>query len=324
MSRLELRPFAEEDVAPAGVLLAARHRRQRQCEPLLAGHFEEPAAAQRQVAALWSAADVAGSVAVTQGRVVGFLLGAPKGVAEWGPNMWVEAAGHAVDGDAEMIRDLYGLAASRWVEEGRTAHYVVVPVSEPTWVDAWFHVGFGLQHVHAIREAAAVGSPEPVEGVVIRRSRQEDIPALAALDLELPAHQAQSPVFSAGVVPTLAEAEAEWVDALDDSAFAAFTAEQAGAVLGAAVGCSIEKSSTHIGLSRADDAGFLGWAVVSPEARGRGVGRALAETVISWAAAAGYRSVVTDWRATNLLSSRTWPRLGFRPTFLRLHRVVGY
>jgi hypothetical protein len=36
----------------------------------------------------------------------------------------------------------------------------------------------------------------------------------------------------------------------------------------------------------------------------------------------GYRTAVTDWRATNLLSSRTWPRLGFRPTFLRLFRSI--
>jgi hypothetical protein len=34
--------------------------------------------------------------------------------------------------------------------------------------------------------------------------------------------------------------------------------------------------------------------------------------------------VVTDWRVTNLLSSRTWPRLGFKESFLRLHRLVGY
>ena len=38
--------------------------------------------------------------------------------------------------------------------------------------------------------------------------------------------------------------------------------------------------------------------------------------MLDWAAAEGYAVVVTDWRATNLLSSRTWPKLGFRPTFL--------
>lgn len=32
--------------------------------------------------------------------------------------------------------------------------------------------------------------------------------------------------------------------------------------------------------------------------------------------------VVTDWRMTNLPSSRAWPRLGFRPTFHRLFRAI--
>ena len=40
--------------------------------------------------------------------------------------------------------------------------------------------------------------------------------------------------------------------------------------------------------------------------------------------AGGYGCVATDWRVTNLLSSRTWPRLGFAESFLRLHRLVGY
>jgi hypothetical protein len=46
--------------------------------------------------------------------------------------------------------------------------------------------------------------------------------------------------------------------------------------------------------------------------------------VLGWAGEAGYRSVVTDWRVTNLLSSRAWPALGFRPSFFRLHRLVGH
>ncbi|MGZ4469994.1 MAG: GNAT family N-acetyltransferase, partial [Nocardioidaceae bacterium] len=89
-------------------------------------------------------------------------------------------------------------------------------------------------------------------------------------------------------------------------------------------GCALEKSRNHQGPNRPEHAGFLGFAAVLPEACGCGAGRALGEAVLSWSGEAGYRSCATDWRATNLLSSRTWPRLGFRPTFLRLHRVVGY
>jgi len=65
-------------------------------------------------------------------------------------------------------------------------------------------------------------------------------------------------------------------------------------------------------------------AAVLPQARGLGAGRALGEAVLGWTRENGFASAVTDWRATNLLSSRTWPRLGFRPSFLRLHRRLGY
>lgn len=83
-------------------------------------------------------------------------------------------------------------------------------------------------------------------------------------------------------------------------------------------------SSTTTSLMRPPHAGLLGFAAVAPEARGQGAGRALAEAVVDWVTASGFTSVATDWRVTNLLSSRTWPRLGFRTSFLRLHRLVGY
>jgi GNAT superfamily N-acetyltransferase len=63
---------------------------------------------------------------------------------------------------------------------------------------------------------------------------------------------------------------------------------------------------------------------VLPAARGLGAGRAPDEAVHRWAADAGFTSLVTDWRGANLLSSRTSPRLGYRPTFLRLHSRLGY
>ena len=36
----------------------------------------------------------------------------------------------------------------------------------------------------------------------------------------------------------------------------------------------------------------------------------------------GYETMITDWRMTNLLASRFWPRRGFRETFLRLYRSI--
>jgi len=322
MSRVEVRPLAAADLAACGALLAERHRRHRATEPLLAARFEEHDAAVAELTAALETDRASGAVACRAGVPVGFLLGAPKPASTWGPNVWVEAAGQATT-DAEVMRDLYALAAARWVEEGHTAHYVVVPAHDTELVRAWFRLGFGQQHAHAVRPPDALAAT-PVPGLTVRPATRADIPALARLDLELPAHQGRSPTFSAGPHGTLEESLAEWESDFDDPAYTTFVAERDGAVIGSAVACALERSSTHAGLARPDNAGFLGFAAVFPHARGTGAGRALGRAVIAWAADAGFDSVVTDWRVTNLLSSRTWPSLGFRETFLRLHRVVGY
>jgi GNAT superfamily N-acetyltransferase len=157
----------------------------------------------------------------------------------------------------------------------------------------------------------------------VRRATRDDIDALARLDLVLPEHHGRSPVFSSGGSQTFEEALQAWEEGFDDPDFVAFVAELGGRVVGTAGGCSIERSAAHASLARPNDAGFLSYAAVLAEARGHGLGRALGEAVIAWAARAGYRTVATDWRAANLLSSRTWPRLGFRPSFLRVHRLIG-
>jgi GNAT superfamily N-acetyltransferase len=321
VTRPRIRTFDQGDVARAGELLAGRHARHRRAEPLLSPRYEEAGTAGAEVQAYLDAG-ATGSVAVEDGRVTGFLLGAPKPADPWGPNTWVEAAGHAVT-DAETARDLYAAAAAAWFADGREAHYVLVPSHDTALVDAWFRLGFGLQHVHAIRDVPDAPPPRR-RHVAVRRAQRADIPVLAELDLALPQHQGQSPVFSAGHVPTLQEAVEDWEESFDDDGFANFVAEHDGRVVGSAVGCPLEKSSAYTGPMRPDRAGFLGFAAVFPDARGLGAGRALGEAVLEWCRAEGFASVVTDWRSTNLLSSRTWPRLGFRPTFLRLHRRLGY
>lgn len=135
MPRLELLPFDESHVPDAGRLLADRHRAHRRAEPLLPARHEDPAVCADEVSAALALEDASGAVAVRGGRVVGYLLGAPKSADAWGPNVWVESAGLAAE-EAEDLRDLYAAAAPRWVDEGRTAHYVLVPAHDPALVGA--------------------------------------------------------------------------------------------------------------------------------------------------------------------------------------------
>ncbi len=147
---------------------------------------------------------------------------------------------------------------------------------------------------------------------------------LAELDIVLPTHQALAPTFSAGHTTTLQESIDDWEESFDEEGFCNIVVEHEGRIVGSAAACALEKSGGHKSLAVPDRAGFLGYAAVFPEARGLGAGRALGEATLDWMRETGFTSAVADWRATNLLSSRAWSAIGYRPSFFRLHRRLGY
>ena len=160
MSRLEVLPFDESHLPDAGRLLAARHRRHRAVEPHLPVRYEDAGTCASEVAAVLGSDDASGAVAVRDGRIVGYLLGAPKPGAVWGRNVWVEVRRAGRRG-GRGARDLYAAAAARWAEEGRTAHYVLVPAHDEALVGAWFRLAFGHQHTHAVRDVPTGPAPIP-------------------------------------------------------------------------------------------------------------------------------------------------------------------
>ncbi len=266
-----------------------------------------------------------GAIAVRGDDVVGYVIGAPRG-ERWGPNMWVEGAGHAAS-EPEVIRDLYGYLARPWVEAGVVRHSVIVPASDASAPRCLVPAQVS---VSSTRTGSAV---LPRSATWSRRRTASSSAAPNAADIPVlgscrsrpsPSTRSRSPVFSMIELPTLEAEIAEWEEGFDDPAYADVRRrDRPGRVVGAAIGCSIDVSSEHRGIVRPANAGFLGFAAVLPEARGLGAGRALGEAVLVWARDAGYPTVVTDWRETNLLSSRAWPRLGFRPIFRRLHRAIA-
>jgi GNAT superfamily N-acetyltransferase len=324
MARYEIRPLSADLLDDASRLLAARHRTHRRREAALDETFEDAAVVQAAIASLLGRDGATGFAASQGGALLGYLVLNARDHDKWGPNAWVEGAGHAATA-SEVIRELYAAAIGSWVENGHTNHYVIVPAGDAELLDAWFSLGFGRQHVHAIRSSPGPDfHPQIGKGLTIRRAVAADNPVLAELDLVVPTHSAGAPVFALAAVPTLEAALAELEDEafVDDPRYATFVAEHDGRVIGEAVGCSIDESPEHAGLVRPPGAGFIGYAAVLPDARGLGAGRALGESVLAWARDAGYRTVVADWRSTNLEANRTWVGLGFQPIFHRLHRAI--
>lgn len=321
MPGIEIRAFSDEHLDAAGGLLAARHRRHREAEPLLPARFEEPDAARAEVEAAWQLDGASGTVALSGGGVVGYLIGAPRDEAIWGANVWVELAGHAAE-EAEVLRDLYAAAARRWVDEGRTRHYALVPAAQSELVDAWFRVCFGQQQAHGVREVPTNPRVVVPEGFEIRSPDLADLERLIELDLALPRHQQGSPVFSSRPLPTREECRQEWRETLaagDEEILIGYHD-------GTPVACwsivGIDRAREFRGLLSPEEACYLGFAVTLPEFRGTGIGVALTDAAFARAAEQRYSAMVTDWRVTNLLASRFWPKRGFRTSFLRLYRSI--
>jgi ribosomal protein S18 acetylase RimI-like enzyme len=321
VSRLELLPFSDEHLEDASRLLAARHARHRALEPLLDPRYEDPAEAFPRLEHLWQDEGMSGSAALRSNRLVGYLIGAPQPPEIWGPNVWVELPGHAVE-EAEDARDLYGHAAARWVEEGNTRHYALLPPA-PELVDAWFRIGFGQQQAHGYREVPRGVEVRLPDGCEIRKPEETMIDDLVEVDFVLPRHQAASPVFSPRPLPTEDEIRREWHETLANDEEEVLLGFSDGRPVACWAYVPAGKSHHFQGLGRPDrQACYLAFAATVPESRGTGIGVALTDAGFAWAEREGYAAMVTDWRVTNLLASRFWPNRGFRASVLRLHRSI--
>jgi GNAT superfamily N-acetyltransferase len=297
MSSLEIHPLSDlrDEVAR---LLAERFARQRAAEPLLPEIADFAA----------HVPDMEGVVATRGGEAVAYLAGEVNdGIAVVG------FGGHAAS-EPEALRDLYAVLAERL---GVSRFAVAVPASDEGLIDVWFRLAFGCQFMWAIQETRPA---EPVDfGGVIRPGTPDDLEAVAEFDEILWLLQARSPSYSGRTVPPRAEFREEWKDMWDDETIEAhFVAERDGRTVGHALLYRRPQGDLRVPPANID----LAHAATLDDVRGTGVGLALSQHVLGWAHDHGFDSMTTDWRSVNLLSSRFWPRRGFRPQYLRLYRAV--
>ena len=284
---MTIRPFADADVDAAAELLSRRHERHREAEPLV----PDPGAPSGH-----------GVVAIEGGEIAGYLVGEPRESGPFGKHFWIGEAGVAAC-EPELVRDLYAAAAQDWVDGGHARHFVLTPAVDDL-VEVWFALGFGQQQIHAVRESGGTQSAE------VRPGGPADLDAAAPLRPLIWDHQALSPVFAGVPRPSEEQMRADWEETLADPEVAYFVLERGRRLVGHALAYPVGNALN------------LSVVAILPEARGTGAGVALVEHVLAWAAEQGHAAVVADWRSTNLLSSRFFPRRGFRPTFLRLYRSM--
>jgi len=308
MSPTTFTPFAAEHLEGAAQVLERRHHIQQQ----MVGPMAQEVDFLAQVTSAFQ--EASGSVALRDGIVVGYLLGKAKS-DDGGPHIWSHVAGHSCD-DEDLVGDLYALAAKGWVETGLTRHFIFAPAPQE-FIEPWFRLGFGASAYLATR--AATPDPKWVNpGLTIRRVETTDVNAVARLERSLFLSLRESPSFSDIEIESPEEFEQSWISMQDDERYVAWCAEVDGSVVGELFLYRRPEGDLRVPPKSID----LSSASVDPHFRRRGIARALTHTALTWASENDFETIITDWRATNLTAAKTWPQLGFEPTFIRLQRSI--
>jgi GNAT superfamily N-acetyltransferase len=310
MDSTQFEAFSAEHLEGAAAVLQARHADHLAHSALL-GHGD----ARASLMSLWDKSDLSGAVALRGGRVAGYVLAEIMSHPLLGRCAWVAHPGHAAV-DGELLRDLYAAAADGWVEAGTERHYVLVPAFAEA-LDPWYRLGFGHMHVEALRSLPIEEKLIP-QGVTFRLGRRDDLEAAEAIDLEIFQLQARSPSFSRLPLDRGARRD-EWREMdLDEDGLRYLIAERNGRLVGHTL---IYRPEAVLGYPAG--VAYLASTVVLEDVRGAGIGTALVAEVLRLAEEAGYLSVVTNWRMTNLSASRFWTAQGFQPIYHRMHRALG-
>jgi ribosomal protein S18 acetylase RimI-like enzyme len=252
-----------------------------------------------------------GAEALRNGERVAHLVGKLGEAPSRGRHAWVGLADHSLAaGEAsDLLADVYAAAGAPWVEDGYLTHIVEVQTDGPL-PQLFFALGFGQEQVYA---SAPVRVEKPsIPAATIRRARPADIELLLDVVGAIGEHQVGPPVWSGLPAPQREDMRDDWAEFLDDETAVILVAERDGAALGYAAFYAGERP----GVAHLPVAG------TRPDVRGAGLGVALVEHALHEAHRAGFETVELDWRSTNLLASRFWPKRGFTPTHVRLRRDV--
>lgn len=255
-----------------------------------------------------------GAEAREGGTRVAHLVGALGEAPSRGKHVWVGLDDHSLAPGAEpgLLADIYAVAGEAWVADGYLTHIVVVPAEGPLPA-LFFGLGFGQEQVHASGPTREEAPSEP-RGFTIRQAGPADIERVLDVADTISSHQAGAPVWAGLPVPKREEMREDWEELLAEESAVVLLAEREGE--GETIGYVATYPGDEPGLAHLPVAG------TRADARSGGIGVALVEHALHRAHRDGIHTVALDWRSTNLLASRFWPKRGFVPTHLRLRRDV--
>lgn len=321
-SVVTIRPYAVQDIGACAELLRRRIIAEKRMQHLLPDEINA-------FAALKDLADAPGRVGVValkNTRIVGYLLAVPRIDALWGRTAWVQPAGFALAPEMplDVLHDLYETLSAPLVERGWFGHYALVPATRDDALQAWFTLGFGKQQCYAVLNLSDFDAEAAFPaGVRARRATAADADRLAARAHTVLSYHTTAPVFAIGLPEAVRELQqgfrATVTTERDD--YIVLIAEKDGEIAAYAIYAK-PTASVVPSLVAPSGAIELASAGTHPALRNTGLGTALARYGLTYVKHEGYTQCRTDWRTTNRLAARFWPRFGFTPLYYRLERRI--
>jgi len=314
--------FKNTYIDEAASLLAKRHTNERMMNPELPAKFEEVEFARKAIEALLREKSF-GVAAMRDSKLVGYMIGTISTDKNRERHTWIKYAGFAIaeKEDIDLIRELYARFSNEMVKHGSFHHYVMVPSGDGMTLDAWFRLGFAYEQVHGIHEI--LEGTEPLSenhDLQIRLANKEDEESIRELATVIMEHQAKAPVFAPGFIEERNDYQDGYSSLIDDSTANFWLALHKDEIVGFQVYMPAEASDDNMYIPDSCISLVVGATVES--ARGMGVGSALLYNGLKHVKENGYTLCETDWRMTNIESSRFWPRNGFKPVVHRLVRHI--
>ncbi|MGD9854500.1 MAG: N-acetyltransferase family protein [Planctomycetaceae bacterium] len=328
---IEVVPFTDGHVDQALELLAGRHRRMRDIEPLLTDRYERQDAWTERLAGVRSNAAAPGLAALHDDRLVGHLFWEfhdPQPGTYLEPftssgSVDARVTGYIVDpAFAHATRRLYLAAAKEWVLAGRGAHGIPAVHADREGEGALVELGFGRFLSLAIAPTCPTEPDAPADGLQFRPAEAGDEEIVYDLASELWRSFSDSPMFLPHIPGVNTDLHAYVDRALRDPATPIWLAGRGGRIQAMQLFLTPESESWFLGppLDRQGTI-YLFWAATDPASRGQGVQSQLLRHTMNWARQRGFESIALHYLSASL-ASVFWQRHGFRPVVHWMSRRI--
>jgi GNAT superfamily N-acetyltransferase len=321
--KTEILPFTQDMLPEASVLLAKRHQRNRQINPLLPIRFEMQKVAEEALEALWQKKYRNGYAAFRNGKMLAYLLG-DFTVQPWGRCGYVYLPGYALakDVSTSTFQDLYALLGNDWVKNGIFSHGLYISAADSEVIEALFSVGFGKERVDALLDLRTLDFPqiEEPKGVTIRQAGKGDNEHLGEMSSVISLALARPPYWHPTTPEDFEELRDGWSELADEKEWTVWMALENDESVGV-VGFTPQEESVADMLANQHSV-YLSIAATKPQARGRGISTYLTWNGLEQSRRVGFEICYTNWISPNLLASRHWPRYGFTEVSFRLSKRI--